>query len=80
MKYNIDTKELFTDTGLLLKKMQCPIDVDWEKMEPGKNDLEKICHHCNKSVLNTDFFTDEEVMFLLKRDGDKCLKVNTKKQ
>jgi hypothetical protein len=80
MKYNIDTKELFTDTGLLLKKMQCPIDVDWEKMEPGKNDLEKICLHCNKSVLNTDFFTDEEVMFLLKRDGDKCLKVNTKKQ
>jgi hypothetical protein len=78
MKYNPDTKELFTDNGILLKKMQCPINVDWESMQAGKNDLEKICLHCNKPVLNTDFLTEDEVMFLLKKDGNKCLKVNAK--
>jgi hypothetical protein len=78
MKFKIATKELFTNEGILIKKMQCPINVDWEKMQPGKNDLERICCHCNKSVLNTDYLTDEEVLFLLKKDADKCLKINAK--
>ena len=79
MKYNTETKELFTDNGILLKKMQCPTEVDWEKMDPGKNDLEKICNQCNKSVLNTDTLSDEEVMFVLSENPDKCLKINAKK-
>jgi hypothetical protein len=78
MKYNSETKELFTEKGIFLKKMQCPDKVDWEKMEPGKNDLEKICLICNKSVLNTDYLTDEEVLFVLEKNGDQCLKVTAK--
>jgi hypothetical protein len=77
MIYNVKTKELYTDNGVLLKKMDCPIHANWENMVPGSNELEKICLHCNKTVLNTDYLLDEEVLFLLKK-GDRCLKVNAK--
>ena len=77
MKYKVDTKELFTDDGVLIKKMQCSIRVDWDKMEPGKNDLERICSHCNKAVMNIEYLKDEEVLFLMKKKPDTCLKINT---
>jgi hypothetical protein len=79
MKYKIDTKELITDKGIVLKKMQCSIEVDWEEMQPGKNDLERICSHCNKTVLNIDSLSDEEVIFVLSKKPDTCIKINAKK-
>ena len=78
MKYKIETKELYTDKGVFVKKMQCQIRVDWGKMEPGNNDLERICSHCNKSVLDVEFLSDEEVLFLLNKKPETCIKINTK--
>ena len=78
MKYKIDTKELYTDNGTFLKKMQCPIGVDWGNLEPGKNDLERICSHCNKSVLDVELLSDDEVLFVLNKRPDTCIKINTK--
>ncbi len=78
MKYKIDTKELYTDKGVFVKKMQCQIGVDWDKMELGNNDLERICSHCNKSVLDVEFLSDDEVLFLLNKKPETCIKINTK--
>ena len=79
MQYKIDTKELYTDKGVFVKKMQCPKVVDWEKMLPGTNDMERICSHCNKSVLNVEFLSDDEVLFLMKMRPETCLKINVKR-
>jgi hypothetical protein len=79
MKYKIETKELYTDNGLLVKKMQCPKVVYWDNMMPGKNDIERICSHCNKSVLNVDFFSDDEILFLLNKRPETCIKIYAKK-
>ena len=79
MKYKNDTKELYTDNGLFVKKMQCPRVVDWENMMPGKNEIERICNQCNKSVLNTEFLSDEEVLFLLNKRPETCIKISAKK-
>jgi hypothetical protein len=79
MKYNPDTKELYTNKGILIKKMQCPKVVYWEDMLPGKNDLERICSGCNKSVMDVEFLSDDEVLFLLNKRPETCIKVNTKK-
>lgn len=78
MKYKIDTKELYTDEGVFVKKMQCKTGIDWEKMESGKNDLERICSHCNKSVLDVEFLSDDEILFLLNKKPETCIKINTK--
>jgi hypothetical protein len=79
MKYNADTKELYTDNDVFVKKMQCLIGVDWENMAPGKNDLERICFHCNKSVLDVDFLSDDEVLYLMSKRPETCIKISAKK-
>jgi hypothetical protein len=79
MKYKADTSELYTDNGLLVKKMQCEIPVYWGTMSPGKNDMERICTHCNRSVLNTEFLSDYEVVFLMKKRPETCIKTNAKR-
>jgi hypothetical protein len=76
MKYNEKTKELFTDDGLLLKKMNCPENIDWKKMEKGKNDLERKCSICEKSVLDTSFLSDSEILHVMTMDKSICLKIN----
>lgn len=78
MKYKIDTKQLYTDNGVYVKKMQCPIGVDWENMEPRNNNLERICSHCNKAVLDVEFLSDDEVLFLINKRPETCIKINIK--
>ena len=77
MKYKVDTSELFTDNGLFVKKMQCQISVDWDIMMPGKNEMERICSHCNKSVLNTEFLSDDENKRILSLKEDALLDNDT---
>ncbi len=79
MQYKVDTKELYTDKGEFVKKMQCPRDVEWGNIMPGKNDIERNCIHCNKSVLNIEFLSDDEVVFLLNKRPETCLKINAKR-
>ena len=79
MQYKVDTKELYTDKGKFIKKMQCPRDVDWGNLTPGKYDIERYCIHCNKSILNVEFLSDDEVVFLLNKRPETCLKIKAKK-
>lgn len=79
MQYKVDTKELYTDKGEFVKKMQCPRDVEWGNITTGKNDIERNCIHCNKSVLNIEFLSDDEVVFLLNKRPETCLKINAKR-
>jgi hypothetical protein len=75
MKYKVDTKELYTDKGEFVKKLECEKKADWENMMPGKNDLERICTHCNKSVMDVEFLSDDEILFFVKKRPETCIKV-----
>ena len=76
MKYNEKTKELYTNNGQFLKKINCPQIFDWEKMEKGKNDLERKCSICKKSVIDTSFLSDSEILYIMEKDNNTCLKIN----
>ncbi len=75
MKYNLTTKEIFTDEGQLIKKMNCPEKAEWDTMEKGNNDLKRTCKICNKSVIDTEFLSDDEVLFLVEKDVNTCLRI-----
>lgn len=76
MKYNSKTKEIFTDKGELIKQLNCPENIDWENMEKTKNDLKRKCLICNKMVLDTEYLSDEEVLFVINKDANSCLRIN----
>ncbi len=75
MKYNPTSKEIFTNEGQLIKKMNCPEKVEWETMEKGENVLKRKCNICNKSVIDTEFLSDDEVLFLVEKDANTCLRI-----
>ena len=75
MKYKPTTKEIFTDDGQFIKKMNCPEKADWDTMDKTDNDLKRICNICNKSVIDTEFLSDDEVLYLAEKDPNICLRI-----
>ena len=75
MKFDPTSKEIFTNEGQFIKKMSCPEKVEWESMEKGNNDLKRVCTICNKSVIDTEFLSDDEVLFLVEKDANTCLRI-----
>ncbi len=75
MKYNLTTKEIFTNDGQFIKKMNCPEKADWDTMDKTDNDLKRMCTICNKSVIDTEFLSDDEVLYLAEKDPNICLRI-----
>jgi hypothetical protein len=75
MKYNLTTKEIFTNDGQFIKKMNCPEKADWDTMDKTDNDLKRMCNICNKSVIDTEFLSDDEVLYLAEKDPTICLRI-----
>ena len=45
-------------------------------MEKTKNALKRKCLICNKMVLDTEYLSDEEVLFVVNKDTNTCLRIN----
>ncbi|MET3981145.1 methionyl-tRNA synthetase [Mucilaginibacter sp. UYP25] len=76
MKYNPTTKELFTNEGLFLKKLHCPLSKQWEELSQTDLLKGKMCDHCQSTVHDTSLFKDDELLSLLKSNEHTCLKVD----
>ena len=75
MKFNPNTNKLYTDKGELIKQMHCPKDISWEDMELTSNDLRRKCGYCMKEVVDTEFLTDDEVLFITKLNPETCFRI-----
>ena len=77
MKINIDSKELFTDMGQFIKKLDCPYKMQWENLKPNANDNRtRQCNTCDHAIIETAFCTDEELLQMVKSNKDSCFKIN----
>ena len=61
--------------GRLLKKLSCPKRVADLVLETPSG-AESLCTHCERNVLNTDFFDESEIIHRLNKDPSICLKIN----
>ena len=63
MKYNIEKSVLTTDTGELIKHLNCPINKRWENLVPlATTHLKRRCNECHKNVIDISVFSDEQVV------------------
>lgn len=74
MVYNRSTRELKTDDGKLLKKLDCPLDKKWAqlKMIPGDS-TKRHCESCKKSVVNLQGMSEYEVELLFQQSPNCCV-------
>jgi hypothetical protein len=76
MKYNPITQELYTDAGIFLKQLHCPLVKTWEQLDPTSNAQAKSCSTCNKPVYDTSLLMDSDLQAMLQSAPETCLKVD----
>lgn len=75
MKIDLQTDTLFTDSGLFLKKLHCPLKKSWHAMTSTGNGS-RMCDSCSRVVHNTSKMSDDDLLQLLKEDPTACLMVS----
>ena len=71
----IQNSNVIDSEGRLLKKLSCPKKITDLVIETP-NGAESLCTHCERNVLNTDFFDESEIIHRLYKDSSICLKIN----
>lgn len=81
MLFNPQTKELFTDAGELIKRLHCPLKMQWEELHIiNEENKYRICSACNIKIIDTRFFSDDEMVELLKNQPAACLKISSEQE
>jgi len=76
MKFNPITQHLFTDNNQLIKKLNCPFNLNWKDLELTKSQCIKRCQLCNKEIIDTDNMTESYLLQRMKQSPALCLKVD----
>ena len=71
----IKNKKIYTENNIFLKHIKCPKNVSLVDLkDEGNNTF--FCDNCNKNVLDTNNISENELIKLLKKNKDICLKIS----
>ncbi|MDG1279620.1 MAG: hypothetical protein P8O16_20285 [Algoriphagus sp.] len=69
-------KSLFTESGELIKKLDCPFQIEWSSLAASKDGKSRVCSVCDHSIVDTSKLTEQELLNIIKKNPDACLKVD----
>lgn len=78
MKYDPINESIYTDNDVFIKKLSCPYKILWDDLEKVDSEKRK-CSVCNHNIVDTERFTDNEVLAMVQQNPATCLKVNLDK-
>ena len=76
MKFNPNTNTLFTNEGALIKKLHCPLQARWDDMHQSSDFRIRKCDGCRREVYDTALFKDPDLLRIVEKDPQTCLKVD----
>lgn len=76
MKYNPLTQKLYTDDMVLIKQLSCPYNITWDMLALDDNIKKRFCSLCQDYVYDTDGLSDINVLQMVKKKQDICLKLS----
>ena len=71
----LENDKIYSEDGRLLKTLSCPFNHKQAGIESAAN-KSPFCRSCEKSLINTDYYTESELETILKSDSDVCLLIN----
>jgi hypothetical protein len=76
MKFNPITRHLYTDSGTLIKTLDCPVALrrDDIREDPLGNGVR--CGRCTRTIVDTGCYSDNELARMVRADSSTCLKVD----
>ena len=75
MKFDPINKEVFTDNGEFIKKMNCPYNMKWDNLKETSNTSRK-CSNCDQLIINTEYISDDELLTMVSENSGTCLKID----
>lgn len=77
MLFNPISNELFNNEGEFIKKLECPLGMNWESLSNAEESFQKKhCQQCHKTITDTSFLDDEKLSLLVNEKPMVCLKVS----
>jgi len=71
----IKDKKIYTENGLLLKKIDCPKKVSVSDLQKI-SDKKLLCKSCDQNILDTEYMSEKELCQILQKDKNTCLKIS----
>ena len=75
MKFDPITKEIYTDKNEFVKRMNCPVKMNWDNLEET-NSTSRKCANCEQLIVDTKFLSDDEFLNVMIENPDTCLKID----
>ena len=72
---NIIDKKIFTQEGKYLKTIKCPKKISASDLEQ-KDEQTLYCNNCEKDIIDTQHISETELVNILKKNKDTCLKIS----
>lgn len=76
MQFDPVTKLLYTDEGVLIKKLRCPIGATLGDLERALQTGIARCRHCEHQIHSTNGLSDGAVLSMVRANPGTCLSVN----
>ena len=73
--FTIKNKNIFANDGTFLKTIDCPQNAKPSSLTQT-SDIKFHCNSCNKTVIETDLLSEQEITQLLRVAPDTCLKIS----
>jgi|GEM_PF-2063872 len=77
MVITVRKNKLYSRNGQFLKAVDCPRKVSKDDLN-RQSDKNLNCSQCHKTVMDTDFMTETQLIELLHDTPDTCLAINLK--
>lgn len=75
MKFDPISESVFTDKDEFIKKLSCPYKINWENLEKA-GPTQRKCSVCDHNIIDTELFTDNEILKMVNENPATCLKIN----
>ena len=72
---NIIDKNIYMDDGSFLKKIECPKNISASDLG-AQPDNKLFCNQCEKSIIDAQATSEDNLTRLLKEDKNTCLKIS----
>jgi len=79
MRFDPITKQVYTNNGEFIKKMNCPYKINWDTLEATSTTSRK-CSNCDHLIIDTEYMSDDELLHLVTQNPDTCLKLDLNQQ
>lgn len=77
MQFNPITKDVFTDKGQFIKRMDCPLKITWNALSPLDGNIQKMdCLQCKNFVIDTGNLTDGTLQAIINYEPKTCIKIS----